>query len=369
MSLWKKLVSEFIDIIEWLDDSHNTMVYRFERYQNEIKYGAKLTVRESQVAVFVNEGEIADVFEPGLYELNTENLPILTTLKSWKHGFNSPFKAEVYFVNTKQFVDLKWGTQNPIMMRDPEFGPLRIRAFGNYTLQVKDAAKLIEQIVGTDGQFTVDEISNQLRNFIVSRFSEVAAQSKIPVLEMAANYTQLSTFIKSRIEQEIGVYGIELITLLIENISLPPKVEEALDKRASMGVIGDLSKYSQYQAAEAMEMAAKNPSGGASEGIGMGMGFAMAQQMMQQQMNQQQQTTTSPGTPPPLPSDVSYFVAKDGQSTGPFDLKLIIDGIKSGHITSDALIWKTGLANWVPAATLTELNASFNTMPPPIPSA
>ncbi|MCP4123343.1 MAG: SPFH domain-containing protein [Bacteroidetes bacterium] len=364
MNLWKKLISEFIDVIEWTDDSHDTMVYRFERYQNEIKYGAQLTVRESQVAVFVNEGEIADVFEPGLYELNTENLPILTTLKSWKHGFNSPFKAEVYFVSTKNFTDLKWGTQNPIMLRDPEFGPLRLRAFGTYTLKVADPTTLIREIVGTDGHFTVDEISNQLRNFIVSRFAEVAGQSKIPVLEMAANYEQLSKFIATRIEQEIASYGIELSSLLIENISLPPKVEEALDKRSSMGIIGDLSKYTQYQAAEAMEHASKNPGGGAAEGIGMGIGFGMANQMMQ---NMTQQGGGKGAVPPPLPNQVTYFIEKEGQPAGPFDASVILNGIKNGEIKPEALMWKTGLANWIPVSTFTEFSAAFNNTPPPLP--
>ncbi len=367
MNLWKKIVSEFVDIIEWLDDSNDTLVYRFERYQNEIKYGAQLTVRESQVAVFVNEGQIADVFEPGLYELTTENLPILTTLKSWKYGFNSPFKAEIYFVSTRNFTNQKWGTQNPIMLRDPEFGPLRLRAFGTYALKVDDAGRLIKEIAGTDGHFTVDEINSQLRNFIVSRFAEVVGQSKIPVLEMAANYNQLAGFIKTKIEDEIHDYGIELTSLLVENISLPPKVEEALDKRSSMGIIGDLSKYTQYQAAEAMEHAAKNPSGGAGEGIGMGIGFAMAQQMMQQMAQNPGGTGQAKTVPPPLPTEVNYFVAKDGQSTGPFDMKLIKDGIDTGYIKADTLMWKTGLASWMPAASLTELSTLFNNTPPPIP--
>ncbi|MEZ5021892.1 MAG: SPFH domain-containing protein [Chitinophagales bacterium] len=197
------------------------------------------------------------------------------------------------------------------------------------------------------------------------RFAEVAGQSKIPVLEMAANYDQLSRFIKNKIETEIGLYGIELTSLLIENISLPPKVEEALDKRSSMGVIGDLSKYTQYQAAEAMEHAAKNPSGGAGEGIGMGIGFAMAQQMMTQMTTPQ--VAKGASVPPPLPNQVTYYVAKDGQSTGPFDVALIMDGIKTGAIQPESLVWKTGLANWMPASSLTEFNSAFNTMPPPIP--
>jgi membrane protease subunit (stomatin/prohibitin family) len=363
MNLWKKLVAEFIDIIEWTDHSPDTMVYRFERYQNEIKYGAQLTVRESQEAVFVNEGEIADIFTPGLYELTTENIPVLTTLKGWKYGFNSPFKAEVYFVNTRQFTDLKWGTQNPIMLRDPEFGPLRVRAFGTYALKVVDSPRLIREIVGTDGHFTVDEITNQLSNFVVSRFAEVVAQSKIPVLEMAANYEQLSRFIEMRIEQEIAAYGVELTSLLIENISLPPKVEEALDKRSSMGIIGDLSKYTQFQAAEAMEHASKNPAGGAGEGIGMGIGFAMANQMMQQM----QPGSKGGTTPPPLPDQVAYYVARDGQPTGPFDIQAVLAGIRSGEIAGDTLIWKTGLSGWLPATSFTELNAAFGTTPPPVP--
>lgn len=363
MNLWKKLVSEFVDIIEWTDDSQDTLVYRFERYQNEIKYGAQLTVRESQVAVVVNEGEIADVFEPGLYELTTENMPVLTTLRSWKHGFSSPFKAEVYFVNTKQFTNLKWGTQNPIMLRDPEFGPLRLRAFGTYAMKAVDAAMLIREIVGTDAHFTVDELSNQLRNFIVSRFAEVAGQSKIPVLEMAANYDQLGRFIAKRIESEIAAYGIELTSLLIENISLPPNVEEALDKRSSMGIIGDLSKYTQFQAAEAMEHAAKNPSGGAGEGIGMGIGFAMANQMM----NQMQPGQGGGNTPPPLPNSVTYYIEKEGKAAGPFDTQTILNSIATGELQSNVLMWKSGLANWMPASSFTEFSNAFNNTPPPLP--
>ena len=160
MGLFDKIKGEFIDIIEWLDSSSDTMVHRFERYQNEIKYGAKLTVRETQLAVFINEGQLADVYQPGMYTLTTENMPILTTLKGWKYGFNSPFKAEVYFINTKNFTDLKWGSPNPIMLRDPEFGPIRIRAFGNYAMKVTDPVKFIKEIVGTDGNFTTEGISD-----------------------------------------------------------------------------------------------------------------------------------------------------------------------------------------------------------------
>ena len=221
MGLWDKLTGEFVDIIEWTDDSQDTMVWRFERHGNEIKYGAQLTVRESQVAVFVNEGQIADVFFPGRYVLETQNIPILSTLQGWKHGFESPFKAEVYFVNTRRFTDLKWGTKNPVMMRDPEFGPVRLRAFGTYEIRVADSGAFLREIVGTDGHFTTDEVTDQLRNLIVSRFSQEVGGSGIPVLDLAGNYDQLSTFVTNKIAPDFGQYGLELTKLLVENVSLP----------------------------------------------------------------------------------------------------------------------------------------------------
>jgi membrane protease subunit (stomatin/prohibitin family) len=211
-----------------------------------------LTVRESQAAVLVNEGEIADVFTPGMYELRTPNVPILSTLQNWQRGFESPFKAEVYFFNTKRFTDLKWGTKNPIIARDPEFGPVRLRAFGTYVIRIADPAVFLREIVGTDGRFTTDEITNQLRNLIVSRFATVVASSGIPILDLAANYEQLGQFVTGRIAPEFANYGLELSRLLVENVSLPPEVEQALDRRTSMGVVGDLRKYTQFQAAEAM---------------------------------------------------------------------------------------------------------------------
>lgn len=223
MGIWNKLRGELIDIVQWIDDTNDTMVYRFERYNNQIKYGARLTVREGQTAVFVNEGKIADVFVPGMYTLETKNLPVLSTLQGWKYGFNSPFMAEVYFCSMRQFTDLKWGTMNPIMMRDAEFGPVRLRAYGTYAVKVSEPGVLIREIVGTDGHFTVDEIVNQLRNLIVSRFAEIAGSSGIPVLDMAANYGSLGDFLAQKIAPEFQGYGLELAKLLVENISLPPK--------------------------------------------------------------------------------------------------------------------------------------------------
>ena len=260
------------------------MVWRFEREGHEIKYGAKLTVREGQAAVFVHEGQLADVFTPGLYMLETNNMPVMTSLQHWDHGFRSPFKSEIYFVATTRFNNLKWGTKNPIMLRDPEFGPTRIRAYGTYTVRVSDPARFLSEIVGTDGEFTMDEISFQIRNIIVQAFSRIIAGSGIPVLDMAANTRDLGKLVAAEITAVVAEYGLEIPEFYIENISLPPAVEQALDKRTSMGLAGDLGKFTQYSTAEAMSAAAKNPSGGGGigAGLGMGMGMAMAQQMADQ---------------------------------------------------------------------------------------
>ncbi|MCP4154510.1 MAG: SPFH domain-containing protein, partial [bacterium] len=345
--------------------------YRFERMGNEIKNGAKLTVRESQAAVFINEGKLADVFMPGMYELTTANLPVLSTLKGWVHGFNSPFKAEVYFVNTKRFTDLKWGTQNPIMLRDAEFGPIRLRAFGSYSIKVTDPAKFLKEIVGTDSEFTTDEVVDQLRNIVVSRFTDALGECKVPALDLAANYDELGNFMVEKIGPEFGEYGLELLKLLVENISLPPAVEEVLDKRSSMGILGNMNQFTQFQAANAMEAAANNPNGTASGGIGMGMGFAMANQMGQamssnQQQNQQNQASPA-GGPPPIPQAVSFFVAINGQQTGPFDINVLKQKVLSGELKKESLVWKNGMAAWSAAGTVPELTSLFGQVPPPLP--
>lgn len=369
MGLWDKIRGEFIDIIEWTDSSSDTMVYRFDRYGNEIKYGAKLTVRESQVAVFIHEGKLADVFEPGMYELQTNNVPILSTLQGWAHGFESPFKAEVYFVNTKRFVDLKWGTKNPIMLRDPEFGPVRLRTFGSYCIRVTDAPTFLKEIVGTDGHFTTDEVTDQLRNLIVSRSSDLLGESKIPALDMAGNYDELGVFITERIHGDFTAYGLDVTKVLVENISLPPAVEEALDKRTSMGVIGNLNAYTQYQAATSMEEAAKNPGGEASAGIGMGMGFAMANQMGNSIMSPQQGQAPAQGSPPPIPGGATYYTAVNGKQTGPFDMAALKQQAQGGMLTKDTLVWAQGMAEWSKAGEVPDIASIFGAMPPPLPPA
>ena len=372
MSFWDKLFGEFIDIIEWTDSSVETMVYRFQRYGNEIKFGAKLTVRESQVAVFVSEGEIADILGPGLYELETKNLPILSTLQHWDHGFESPFKAEVYFFNMRQFVDLKWGTKNPIMMRDKEFNMVRLRTFGSYSIRINDPAKFIREIVGTDGRFTVDEISSQLRNLIVTRYTDILGSSQIPVLDLAGNQSQLGDLLTQRIGPEFKDYGLELTKILVENISLPPAVEEALDKRTSMGMIGDLNKYIQFGAAESMQ---NGQSSGTGNAIEMGLGFAMANKMANEMNSHspavnQPAVLAAPTAPPPLP-DTNWHVAIDRQTKGPYDLSELQQLAINKQISPGTLAWIDGMKQWKSIENIEALNGLFDaddSTPPALPA-
>lgn len=277
MGILDILRSQTIDVIEWTDTTHNTLVHKYDMNGKEIMNGAQLTVRESQVAIFVDEGQLADVFRPGRYELKTANLPILTKLKSWKFGFNSPFKSDVYFINTKQFLDCKWGTQNPVMMRDTEFGMIRLRAFGSYSFRVTDPEALLKECFGTNKIYTVDDIHGQIKRVSVSALSDAIAESKIPALDIAANYEELGTYAMAQINPKLAPLGVQLTGFVIENVSLPEEVEKAMDRRTSMGVVGDLNKYTQYQAAEALRESANNPGGSAGAGVGLGAGMAMGQ--------------------------------------------------------------------------------------------
>ena len=290
MGIFDAIRSQFIEVIEWLDDSGNTLLYRFPVQGQEIKNGAQLTVRESQTAVFVYQGQIADVFAPGRYTIDGGNTPVLTKLGAWKTGFNSPFKAEVYFVNTKQFTDLKWGTSNPVMMRDSDFGMVRLRAFGIYSIRVADPRALIKEIAGTNAHFVTEDIEGQLKRTLVSGFSDALAESKIAALDLASNYDEMSKFTRSKLSNEFNSFGLDLTKFVIENISLPAEVEAAMDKRTSMGVIGDVGRYAQFQAADAMRDAAQNTGGGgAGTGAGLGAGFAIGNAMagaMTNAMNQ-----------------------------------------------------------------------------------
>jgi membrane protease subunit (stomatin/prohibitin family) len=367
------LSGQFIDVIEWTDNTRDTMVYRFERQGHEIKYGAKLTVREGQTAVFIHEGQLADIFTPGLYMLETNNMPIMTTLQHWDHGFKSPFKSEIYFVNTNRFTDLKWGTKNPIMLRDPEFGPTRIRAFGTYTVKVADAGRFMTEIVGTDGEFTTDEITYQIRNIIVQQFSQTVAGSGIPVLDMAANTGEFGKLVAARISDTITQYGLTLPELYIENISLPPAVEEALDKRTSMGVVGDLNKYTQFSAAEAMQAAASNPGGdGGTMGAGLGAGLGMAMGNMMMGSGgpwgaQPQAAAPAAAAPPPPPVEHVWHIAENGETKGPYSKAAMGRMASEGALTRETYVWTAGQDGWMRAEDVTELAQLFTVLPPPPP--
>jgi len=368
MGILDFLTGEFIDVIHWTDDTRDTMVWRFEREDHEIKYGAKLTVREGQAAVFVHEGQLADVFTPGLYMLETNNMPIMTTLRHWDHGFKSPFKSEIYYVNTTRFTDLKWGTKNPIMLRDPEFGPTRIRAFGTYTVKVTDPAKFLTEIVGTDGEFTMDEISFQVRNIIIQEFSRVIAASGIAVLDMAANTADLGKLVAGAIADTIAQYGITIPEFYIENISLPPAVEAALDTRTSRGLTGDLDAHMKYAAAEALRKGGET-SGAMGAGLGAGMGMAMAQQMANPwgQQAAQQPAAAAPMAPPPPPVEHVWHIAENGETKGPFSKADMGKMVADGSLTRGTHVWTQGQDGWKTANDVAELAQLFTVMPPPPP--
>ncbi|WP_405143818.1 SPFH domain-containing protein [Sphaerisporangium sp. NBC_01403] len=376
MGLIDKLRGEFIDIVEWLDDSRDTIVWRFPRYDNEIKMGARLVVRESQTAVFVNEGQIADVFSPGTYTLETQNLPLLSTLKGWKYGFHSPFKAEVYFVNTRQFTDMKWGTQNPVIVRDAEFGMVRLRAFGAFTARVVDAPKLLKELVGTDPQFRTDEVRDYLRQMIVGRLGTALATAQVPMLDLAAHQDAMGVRLAGVLSEDLSSVGIDVPTFIIENISVPPEVEQALDKRTQMGIVGDLQQYTRFQAANALEDAANNPGGGAGEGLGLGMGIAAGQQLaagLGQASPQPTSATVTQGAqagsagPPPLPVRDQWYLGIGGQQQGPFDLAGLAAQVRSGALTATTLVWKAGMPQWAPAQQAPEIAHLLTGTPPPLP--
>jgi membrane protease subunit (stomatin/prohibitin family) len=361
-----KLRGELIDIIEWLDDSRDTIVWRFPRYDNEIKMGAQLVVRESQTAVFVNEGSVADTYGPGTYTLQTENMPILSTLRGWKYGFHSPFKAEVYFVNTRQFTDMKWGTQNPVIVRDAEFGMVRLRAFGAYSVRVVDATKLLRELVGTDPQFRTEEVEEYLRQTIVGRLGSALATAQVPMLDLAAHQDAIGARLAGVLTEELSAIGIAIPKFIIENISVPPEVEEALDKRTQMGIVGNLDQYTKFQAANALEDAANNP-GGAGEGIGLGLGMAVGQRAAAA-MAAPAAGQAAPAGPPPLPTQQQWYLAVNNEQQGPYAVADLGTQVAAGGLTPTTLVWRAGLAQWTQAAQVPELAGLMRTTPPPLPA-
>lgn len=375
----KELIKgELIDVVEWLDNSQNIILHRFDRRNDgAIKNGAQLTVRESQVAVFVNEGEIGDIFTPGRYELTTNNLPILTKLKSWKYGFDSPFKCEVYFINTKVFTAQKWGTPANFYVRDQDFGRVTIRAFGTYSMQVTDATKFIQKLSGTNGEYTTNDIADELRSIIVTNLVSTIGESGKSLLDFAAEQSKMSKVVEQRINSESD-YGITFTKFLISSITLPEELQKKLDEGTGMNMLGDMNKYQQMSMADAMKAAASNPGngGGGMEGM-MGMmmmnNMMQNQQMMNQQMmNQHQGYGQQPGygqVPPPPPPNSQYYVAVNGQQQGPFPLQTLQQMAAQGQFTPSTQVWKQGMATWAAASTVAELSQVFGAVPPPPPPA
>lgn len=369
----EKLSNEFIDIVEWLDYTDDTIAYRFERYQNEIKNGAKLIVREGQTAVFINEGQLADVFGPGTYDLTTQNLPILSTLKGWKYGFNSPFKAEVYFVNTHLFTDEKWGTKSPITLSDDRFGLVEIRAFGTYAFKISDAGKFIKDIVGTDSNFTNFEINEHLKSLIATRFTNTVGQANLPIELYAANTTELSDTCREVMSPEFESVGISLEKFYIENVSMPEDLKKEIFEYSRIDKL-DLDKLTKFKTAKAIEAAAQNEGGTAGAGMGMGMGFVLAQQMGgmmggNTQAAPQQAAQPSVGAvPPPLPAQTMYYYATNGTQHGPVTFEQMRSLFASRSINRDSLVWKQGMAAWTPLKDVDELKSFLGgNTPPPLP--
>ena len=303
MGLMDYLKSQFLEIIEWTDDSRDTLTYRFPDEDKEIKNGAQLIVRESQVAQFIYTGQFGDTFGPGKHTLTTDNIPILSTLKGWKYGLHSPFKADVYYVTTRLFTGNKWGTSNPIPLRDADFGIVRVRAYGTFDFHVTDAKLFLKEVAGSSQHFRLGDFADTMRSRIVSMFTDALATAKVPVLDLATRYSELGEALLPLINPQVtSKYGLEITSFVLENASVPPEVEAAIDKRSSMSAIGNLNDYVKYQMGQGMAQGNSAANGPAE----MAMGFAMAQQMIQQQG---MGGGGAANQPPPLPGAAPIPVA------------------------------------------------------------
>ena len=279
MALMDFIKKQFIDVIQWTEEGDGVLGMRYPMPDMEIQYGAQLTVRDSQMAVFVNEGKVADVFGPGLYKLTTRTLPVLTYLKNWDKLFESPFKSDVYFFSTRLQLDHKWGTPNPITIRDKDFGMVRMRAFGIYSYRLSDAKKFYTEISGTREQYTVDDLDGQLRNLVISSMTDLFGESGVPFIDMAANQDELGRALKSKLETVFDRYGLVLDSLVVQNVSLPEELQKTLDTRIGMNMIGDMGRFTQYQVASSIPLAAQNEGGIAGIGAGLGAGMGIGQTM------------------------------------------------------------------------------------------
>jgi membrane protease subunit (stomatin/prohibitin family) len=312
MSLRDFLKKQFIDVIQWTETADGVLAYRFPMQDMEIQNGGKLTVRDSQMAAFVNEGRVADIFAPGLYTLNTHNLPLLTDLMNWDKQFESPFKSDVYFFSTRLQINQRWGTPNPVTIRDKEFGMIRLRAFGIYSYFVSDPRTFYTKVSGTRDLYQVADLEGQLRNTIIGRMSDTFANSGVPFLDMAANQVAVGQRIADLLRPMFTALGLTLDTFVVENLSLPDELQKLLDQRIGMNMVGDLNRYTQFEVAQSMPIAAANEGGGAAGiGVGLGAGLTMAQQMM----NAMKQPSAPPAEPtPPAATPETKFCLECGKS-------------------------------------------------------
>jgi excisionase family DNA binding protein len=325
MGLTDFIRSQFIDIIEWTDDSRDTLSFRFPDQDKEIKNGAQLIVRESQVVQFVYLGQYGDLFGPGKHSLTTDNIPVLSRLKGWKYGFESPFKADVYYLTTRLFTGNKWGTSNPVMMRDQDFGIVRVRAFGTYDFKIIEPAKFLKEVAGTDNHFRLDEFADVMRSRLVSVFSEALATSKVPVLDVATRYSELGEALLPLINPLLKEkYGLEMPSFVVENVSVPPEVEAAIDKRSSMAAVGNLNDYVKYQMAQGLE---KGGAGVGGIGAEMAVGMSIANQMLNQPGGITAQTTPAAGAPPAAAAGIP-------ETLGPADAAKILGVSEADVIAS-----------------------------------
>jgi membrane protease subunit (stomatin/prohibitin family) len=383
MGLMDKIKGELVDIIEWFDDTRSTLAWRFPRYQNEIKNGAELIVREGQQAVFVYRGKIADKFGPGHYQLVTENLPILSTLQGWPHGFRSPFRSEVYFINTRPVTDLRWGTPSPVTVRDPDFKMVQVRANGLCVLRIADPEIFLREIIGTDSTVTTEEIAELLRRIITLAFSDMIMATGMGAIELQGRQVELSDklrdFVQERVDDEFGL-KIDSVTM---NITLPEEITQAMTRGVARGVeegafldnVGPMDRLQQGAAAQAMVEAARNPGGGAGQMMGAGMGMALGQQMGQMMAagqqgyaQPQQGGYAPPAGPPPLPQAQLFHAELNGQAAGPFTIDQLRQYVTGGQLNPNSNVWANGMPNWVAAQTVPALAPLFApSMPPPLP--
>jgi len=374
------LSGQLIDIIEWLDDGQETLVYRFERHNNEIKNGAKLVVRPGQAAVFVNEGGtgVADVFEPGTHELTTANLPILSTLMGWKHGFESPFKAEVYFFKTTKITDLKWGTRAPVTVECAGYGMFDLRANGTYVMQIADPQKFLTEKVGTDGNFEVEEISGDLRDEILMNVSDRLGEMELNPAKLTGKMKDISEELQAPLQEYFGSLGLEITRFRVASISMPDDVRKELMEmsRLSAGKLANadpnaMQNLTALRASRAMGDLANNPGAGGVAGAGMGMGMGM---MMGNQMGAAAVGATQPQqqAAPPLPGaapakGTEYTVAINDEKYGPYNLANLEKMADDGSFKPDMLVWAKGMSAWTKAGEVAELSNLFG--PPPLPAA